>query len=265
MSDDYRIGRMVRDVRLARDLRQEDVAERAGLDRHMISRLERGLVDGMTLGSLRAISRALGMTSIVSLGWHSPEIDRLRDENHAALVESVGRALVAAGWEIVPEYTFSRYGERGAVDSLAWHAASRALFIGETKTHIWDLQDLLSTLDRKRRLVPELLRRERGWRAEAVGVVLVLPERSTHRHLIERHSATFGAAFPQRQLEVRHWLESPSGDLRGIWFLPDSHQTTTRKRAGRRTASNRPLTAGRTRPRLRIEAPQAQIPPENRS
>lgn len=264
MSDDYRIGRMVRDVRLARNLRQEDVAGQAGLDRHMVSRLERGLVDGMTVGSLRAISRALEMPSIVSLGWRSPEIDRLRDENHAALVESVGRALVAAGWEVVPEYTFSRYGERGAVDSLAWHAAGRALFIGEAKTRIWDLQDLLSTLDRKQRLVPELLRRERGWRAEAVGVVLVLPEKSTHRHLIERHSATFGAAFPQRQLDVRRWLESPSGDLRGIWFLPDSHQTTTRKRAAGRTDPNRPLAAGQTRPRLRIGARQARIPPEDR-
>jgi transcriptional regulator with XRE-family HTH domain len=265
VSDDYRIGRMVRDVRLARNLRQEDVAEQAGVDRHMVSRLERGLVGGMTVGSLRAISRALEMPSIVSLGWRSPEIDRLRDENHAALVESVGRALAAAEWEVVPEYTFSRYGERGAVDSLAWHAASRALFIGETKTHIWDLQDLLSTLDRKRRLVPELLRRERGWRAEAVGMVLVLPERSTHRHLIERHSATFRAAFPQRQLDVRRWLESPSGDLRGIWFLPNSHQTTTRKPAGGRTASKRGPTPGRTRPHLRIEPQQARIPPEDRS
>ena len=256
---------MVRDVRLARSLRQEDVAERAGLDRHMVSRLERGLVDGMTVGSLRAISRALDMPSIVSLGWRSPEIDRLRDQSHAALVESVGRALAATGWEVVPEYTFSRFGERGSVDSLAWYAAGRALFIGEVKTRIWDLQDLLSTLDRKRRLVPELLRSERGWRAEAVGVVLVLPEKSTHRHLIERHSATFRAAFPQRQLEVRRWLESPDGDLRAIWFLPDSHQTTTRKPSPGRVASNRPLKAGETRPHLRIGARKARIQPEDPS
>ena len=234
VSDDYRIGRMVRDVRLVRSLRQEDVAERAGVSRQAVSRMECGLVEGMTVSALRAISRALEMPSIVPLGWRSPEIDRLRDQSHAALVESVGRALLAAGWEVVPEYTFSQYGERGAVDGLAWHAAGRALFIGEAKTRIWDLQDLLSTLDRKRRLVPELLRRERGWRAEAVGVVLVLPEMSTHRHLIERHSATFGAAFPQRQVEVRRWLESPRGDLRGIWFLPNSHQTNTRKPASAR-------------------------------
>lgn len=233
MSDDYQIGRMVRDIRRARGLRQEDVATQTGVSRQMISRLERGLVDNFTIGHLRAISRALEMPSIESLGWRSPEIDRLRDKDHAALVEAVGRTLVDAGWELVPEYTFNHYGEKGAVDNLAWHAASRSIFIGEVKTRIWDLQDLLSTLDRKGRLVPELLRRDRGWRAKSVGVALVMEEKSTHRHLIERHSATFRAAFPQRQVEVRRWLESPSGNLRGILFLPNSHQSNMRKPADR--------------------------------
>jgi transcriptional regulator with XRE-family HTH domain len=229
VSDDYQIGRMVRDVRLARNFRQEDVAARAGVSRETVSRLERGLVDGMTVGHMRAISRAMGMPSIVNLGWRSPEIDRLRDKQHALIVEAVARILVESRWEIVPEYTFSRYGERGAVDGLAWHAGRRALLISEVKTRILDIQDTLSTLDRKRRLVPELVRRERGWRAEAIGVVLFMPEKSTHRHLVERHAATFGAALPDRQVQVRRWLEAPAGDLRGIWFLPISHQTCTRK------------------------------------
>jgi len=229
MGDDFQIGRMIRDVRLAHNLRQEDVAARAGVGRQTISRLESGLLDGMTVGSLRAISRAMGMPSIVGLGWRSPEIDRLRDRWHAALVERIARALLTSGWEVVPEYTFSSYGERGAVDSLAWNSARRALFIGEGKTRIWDLQDTLARLDRKRRLLPVLLRRERGWRAEAVGVVLVMPEKSTHRHLIERHAATFGAALLDRQIRVRRWIQQPSGNLRGSWFLPISHQTVTGK------------------------------------
>jgi hypothetical protein len=196
----------------------------------MVSRLERGLLDGMTIGNLRAVSRAMQMPSIVGLGWRSPEVERLRDSGHAALVEDVARALIGFGWQMEPEYTFSEYGERGAVDELAWHPVYRAVLIGEIKTRIWDLQDMLSTLDRKRRLVPALLCRDRGWRADSVGVVLAMSESSTHRHLIERHSATFGAALPDRQIAVRRWLENPSGDLRGIWFLPDSHQTGTGKR-----------------------------------
>jgi transcriptional regulator with XRE-family HTH domain len=229
MSDDYQIGRMVRDVRRSRGLSQQDVATRAGLSRETISRLERGLIDGITIGHLRAISLAVDMPSIASLGWRGPEIDRLRDKRHAALVDSAAGTLARAGWVVIPEYTFSVYGERGAVDGLAWHPVRHALLIGEIKTRIWDLQDLLSTLHRKQRLVPDLLRRERGWRADAIGVVLILSDVSTHRHLIQRHSAIFDAALPDRQVRVRRWLQEPQGDLRGIWFLPDSHQTDTRK------------------------------------
>lgn len=220
---------MVREVRLARNLRQQDVASRAGVSRETVSRLERGLIDGMTVGHLRAISRAMGLPSIVGLGWRTPEIDRIRDRRHAALVESAARVLLGLGWELEPEYTFSHYGERGSIDVLAWSPSDRALLIVEIKTRIWDLQDLLSRLDTKRRLVPGLRERERGWRPSRLGVVLCMEERSTHRHLIQRHSTTFGSALPDRQIQVRRWLTRPAGDLRGIWFLPISHQTATRK------------------------------------
>jgi transcriptional regulator with XRE-family HTH domain len=240
MSDDYQIGRMVRDVRRARGLSQEDVAARAGVSRETISRLERGLVEGIAICHLRAISRAMDMPSIVALGWRSPEVDRLRDKLHAEIVETAAGTLSKSGWNVVPEYTFSVYGERGSVDCLAWHSTRRALLICETKTRIWDLQDLLSALNRKRRLVPELLRRERGWRAESVGIALIMPDISTHRHFIKRHSSTFDAAFPDRQIAVRKWLEAPTGDLRGIWFLPDSRHTDTGKSNPGRSGPVRP-------------------------
>lgn len=240
MSDDYQIGRMVRDVRRARSLSQEDVAARAGVSRETISRLERGLGDGITVCHLRAISHAMEMPSIVTLGWRGPEIDRLRDRRHAAMVEATATTLTKSDWSVVPEYTFSVYGERGSVDCLAWHSTRRALLICETKTRTWDLQDLLSSLDRKRRLAPELLRRERGWRAESIGIALIMPNISTHRHFIKRHSATFDAAFPDRQIAVRKWLEAPTGDLRGIWFLPDSRHTDTGKSNPGRSGPVRP-------------------------
>ncbi len=137
--------------------------------------------------------------------------------------------LVASGWLFDPEYTFNFYGERGAVDGLAWHAERRALLIGEIKTRLWDLQATLSVLDRKRRVVPALLAGERGWRATSLGVVLFMPEKSTHRHLIKRHSATFACALPDRQVRVRQWIADPAADLCGIYFLPDSRQIDRRK------------------------------------
>jgi transcriptional regulator with XRE-family HTH domain len=239
MGDDVQVGRMVQDLRISKGLRQDDVAARAGVSRPTVSRLERGLIDGITVGKLRAISRALGMPSIASLGWRSPEIDRLRDRLHASMVEQVGVALKAAGWDLVPEYSFNQYGERGSTDILAWHSASEALLIVETKTRLVDLQGTLSSMDRKRRLVPGAAARDFGWRAKAIGVVLVFPDMSTHRHVVSRHEATFAAALPHRQIEVRRWLTQPDGALRGIWFLPISHGDDIGQRSRRRRASRR--------------------------
>jgi transcriptional regulator with XRE-family HTH domain len=239
MGDDVQVGRMVQDLRISKGLCQEDVAARAGVGRPTVSRLERGLIDGITIGKLRAISRAMGMPSIASLGWRSPEIDRLRDRLHASMVEQVGVTLKAAGWDLVPEYSFNQYGERGSTDILAWRSASKALLIVETKTRLVDLQDTLASLDRKRRLVPGAAARDFGWRPQLVGVVLVFPDMSTHRHVVSRHEATFAAALPHRQVEVRRWLAQPNSSLRGIWFLPISHDEDIGQRSRRRRASRR--------------------------
>jgi transcriptional regulator with XRE-family HTH domain len=247
VADDVQIGRIVRDLHISRGLRQEDVAVGAGLSRRTVSRLERGLVDGMTVGSLRAISRALGMTSIVSLGWRSPEIDRLRDRLHAAMVEQLVSILSATGWQTRVEHSFNHFGERGSVDILAWHPASRTLLIVEIKTRLWDIQALLSAMDKKHRLLPELVARDFGWMARAVGVLLVLPEMSTHRHVVDRHAATFRAALPQRQKDTRAWLAKPGADLRGILFLPIAHDVHVGQRSRRmRVSKHRP---GSPRPR----------------
>ena len=239
MADDVQIGRMVRDLRLSRNLTQEDVAVRAGVSRATVSRLECGIVDCLAIGAHRALSRALGMPSIVTIGWRSPELERLRDRLHASMVEQLVSILVPLGWEIVPEHSFNHFGERGSADLLAWRASCEALLIVETKTRLWDLQDMLVALDRKRRLLPGLARRDRGWRARTVGVILVLPEMSTHRHVVERHAATFRAAFPQRQVEARHWLANPLGDIRALWFLPIARQDDIGQRSRRRRASKR--------------------------
>jgi hypothetical protein len=108
------------------------------------------------------------MPPIVTLGWRTPEVDRLRDRIHAAMVESVTRGLVAGGWEIAPESSFNRYGERGSADLLAWHRRPRALLIVEAKSRLWNIQDTLMALDRKRRLLPGEVRRRYGWEPAVV-------------------------------------------------------------------------------------------------
>ena len=259
MGEDVQVGRMVQDLRISRNLRQEDVAARAGVSRPTVSRLERGLIDGMTIGALRTIRRALGMPSIVSLGWRSPGIDRLRDSLHASMVEQVAVALSALAWQLVPAHSFSQYGERGSADILAWHPASSAVLIVETKTRLFGLQDTLMTINRKRRLLPGIAAKELGWHVRVVGVVLVLPDFSTNRHVVGRHEATFAAALPHRQVEVRHWLSNPNGSLRGIWFLPISHHDDLGQRSRRRRAWKGRSQTGRT-PKPGAAAHERSIP-----
>ena len=44
-------------------------------------------------------------------------------------------------WVAVPEVTFSIYGERGAIDILAWHEPTRSLLVIELKTELVDIQE----------------------------------------------------------------------------------------------------------------------------
>ena len=56
MAHDVQVGRMVNAVRISRDLRQADVAARASVSGTTVSRLERGLIDGMTVAATSWIS-----------------------------------------------------------------------------------------------------------------------------------------------------------------------------------------------------------------
>lgn len=99
--------------------------------------------------------------------------------------------LRAAKWEVLVEYSFNHYRDRGTVDVEAWHAATRTLLIIEVKTRVADIQELIGRLDIKCRVVPPLLRRERGWEAARPGRMLVLAESRMNRRAVEQHEDTF--------------------------------------------------------------------------
>lgn len=165
------------------------------------------------------------------------DVARLLDAAHAAVVERVVRLLGAEAWEIVVEYTFNDYGERGSVDVLAWRDAARALLMVEAKTRIADVQDLHATFDRKARVVPKLVARERGWRPALAGMLLVVAESHANREAVRAHTATFAARFPAGSREARRWIREPDGDFAGLLFLPDlgvsqRNHASSRPRAG---------------------------------
>lgn len=228
-----RVGSVLRAVRIRRGLRQTDVASLAGVSRSLVSMIERGSLETTSLRLIRQVAVVLGVSLGLDPRWRGAELAKLLDERHAALVQAVAARLAAAGWEVVPEKTFNEWGESGSIDVFAWQAAARALLAVEIKTSLPDLQDLLSAMDRKRRLAPKLAR-DLGWRPLIVGSVLALPAETWARNAVDRHGPIFSSAFPQRGPEVRQWLRKPERDIRGIWFLNDIPGSTKHRRGGSR-------------------------------
>jgi hypothetical protein len=162
--------------------------------------------------------------------WTSPsagtgrswtELDRLLNAGHSALHEIVVGVLVDAGWEVVPERSFSWYGERGIIDIVAWHAATRTLLVVELKTEIVDVQRLIGTVDRYRRLAPKAVE-DLGWVPAVVGVWVAVADTSTNRRRLAEHVRVLRAAFPTDGRTVPGWLRSPVGALRALSFLSDA-------------------------------------------
>ena len=123
------------------------------------------------------------------------------------------------GWEVLVEYGFNHYGDRGSVDVLAWHEDSRTLLIVEVKSRLTDLQAAFTSFARKLRIVPGLVVREHGWDSRSVSRLLVMPGTTANRATVARHQATFDVVLPDRMPAIRSWLRRPNGSLAGLWFL----------------------------------------------
>jgi transcriptional regulator with XRE-family HTH domain len=210
---------------------QEQLAKAADVSRPLVSLIERGRVEETSVRTVRQVAAILGVSVTLNARWRGAEMAKLLDEAHAALVGSVAERPSAAGWTVRPEHTFSIWGERGSIDVFAWHPGCRALLCIECKTKLPDLQDVLSAMDRKRRLAPEIAKLE-GWDPAFVGSVLTVPDQTWARHAVTRSGAIFDAALPARTVEVRRWFGCPAGDLRGIWFLLNDSPTNKIRRSG---------------------------------
>jgi transcriptional regulator with XRE-family HTH domain len=241
--DPIRLGRYVRAVRQQLGLRQRDVAARARVSASGISRVERGRLREVSWSVVEDVCASLEVSLDLRPSWRGFEGHRLLDADHAVIVDYLAGVLRRLGWDVVVEYTFNHYGDRGSVDVLAWHAATRSLLIAEVKSRIVDIQDLLSSVDRKARVVPLLVRLERGWIAVNVGRLVVVRGTRSARAAVERHRATFEVALPTQTRASRRWLRSPSGPLAGVLFVADSRVaalTHGRRRINRRARALSP-------------------------
>jgi transcriptional regulator with XRE-family HTH domain len=218
--DDQRIGAALRAIRLRRRLRQSDVAERARVSRQLLSSIERGNLDQVSLLKLRALAQVLGARVDVLIRWRGADLDRLVSGRHAAMQEAAARQFASlAGWDFAQEVSYSIYGERGVIDVLAWHPGRRAILVVELKTVLVDINDLVAQMDRRRRLA-RTIARERGWDPVASSVWVVVADTRTNRRSLAAHSALLRHAFPTDGRAVRPWLRAPALPIAALSFLP---------------------------------------------
>ncbi len=156
--NDVVLGRALRAIRIHLGLRQVDVAIKAGVAQQLVSRIERGDSGRMSRQTVSRVLGAVGADVVTTVRWHGGQLDRLLDEGHAALVGVTADLLRRHGWQVLTEVTYAEWGERGSVDILAWHAATRRLLVVEIKTEIASAEELLRRHDEKVRLGPKLAR-----------------------------------------------------------------------------------------------------------
>jgi transcriptional regulator with XRE-family HTH domain len=233
--DFVRIGRTVRAIRLRARLRQVDVAARARVSATVVSRIEHGRLDDVSIPALIRVAEALEIRLDLVARWRGGELDRILSAGHSAFGESVVALLAEHGWEVRPEVSFSRYGERGIIDLLGWHASSSTVLVVELKTEIVDVGETLGTFDRKRRLAWRVAT-DLGWRPATVGAGLLITDTRTNRRRVVAHERIFRAALPDDTRAFRRWLSQPLQPLAALAFLPDprsangSHLPATPKR-----------------------------------
>jgi transcriptional regulator with XRE-family HTH domain len=235
------VSRAVRFLRRRVSWTQSTLGERARMSRETVSRLERGAIDSLTIGSLERVANALGAVLVLDLRWEGERLERLMDAGHARLQEAAVRGLRAGDCSVEVEVSFNWYGDRGRYDALAFHPPTGTLIVVEVKTRLGDVQDLLGRLDVKLRLAPQAARAQ-GW-PQPLRVVpcLLVAEGRTARRVVADHPELF-ARFALRGRDARRWLANPSDEpVSGILLfesVPDSRRTDTRQSAATRPQSH---------------------------
>ncbi len=227
--DDVRLGIACRAVRIRQHKTQAEVAEAAGARQQDVSRLERGLADDLPLGVVRRIAVALEMRLDLTTQWRGPELDRLINAAHAALQVAVLRRLGSIeGWVVVPEVSYSIFGERGAIDILAWHAETRTLLIVELKTVLVEAAGLVRTMHARTRLAHEIAKQQ-GWRPRSVARWVILTDTRTNRRHVAAHREILAPLTGLDGRTIRTWLAAPTGPITALSFWDEPLATVPRR------------------------------------
>jgi hypothetical protein len=108
------------------------------------------------------------------------------------------------------------------------------LLVVEFKTQLVDINELLGTLDRKRRLIRQIAA-TRGWIPCRTSVWLVISDTSTNRRHVHEHATLLRSRLPLDGRQLRKLLRNPTEAGSGVSFWSDASGSSTR--SGIRTVS----------------------------
>ena len=190
------------------------------MSQDLVSLIERGRLGGVRVRILDGLAQQIGSDLSVTLRWRGGDIDRLLDEGHAVLLGRAAASLETAGWTVMPEVTFAIYADRGSIDILAWHPPTSTVLVVEVKTQLVSIEETLRTHDMKARVAIRVARERSGWPGRVVARMLVLPDSSTPRRRVARHSSLLARPSPLAGVAARTWLRAPSDATGLLLFLP---------------------------------------------
>jgi transcriptional regulator with XRE-family HTH domain len=219
--DDLGFGRLVRLARLKRRWRQEDLASKAGVSRTLVSRLEHGHLGELAFASIRRIAAAVDIRVEVLPRSRAIDIDRVVNARHSALAAFLVTWFgVFDGWTVRAEVSYSEFGERGSIDLLCWHDATRSLLVVEIKTELLEFGELLAKLDAKERLASRIARRF-DWHPASVSTCLLVADSPTNHRRGAAHAALLRTALPDDGRALVRWLKAPAGAVHALRFVSD--------------------------------------------
>jgi transcriptional regulator with XRE-family HTH domain len=196
-----RLGGQIREIRRRRGWSQEDLAERAGLGRLVISRIERGQA-ALDLEALERIALALDVSLAVALGKDRSE--DVADAGHLAIQELVLRTARAAGYRPGIEVPTKPAEPWRSADVHLERTPRQLRILVECWNTIGDFGAATRSTNRKLAELQALA--VANWGAGGMAAAAwVVRATARNRDLVSRYPEAFGTRFPGSS---RVWLRA---------------------------------------------------------
>lgn len=207
------VARTVRDARHALGWSQRELAERTQLAQSTISRIERAVLDDLTLATTALVMGALGVRATLDLrASFIADRGRQKDAGHARCVAYVVRRLRRLGWVTLTEVEIITGTSHGWIDVLAYREHDGRLLVIEVKTDLIDVGQAQRQLSWYERAAWDVARRQ-GWRPRHVTSALLVLSTQVALERIVANREHLRQSFPMapRELSVMAAGESATG------------------------------------------------------